>query len=105
LQYIKESQGEKGDRYNCLPCSVCCSSIDIISHLQTRRHKMKCLEKMNSDGKSNNIVGIKALQVAKNKKAELIDQECHKIVAEFGSGKPDVYIAKDPVTGKAIKRL
>ncbi|GFS59642.1 uncharacterized protein NPIL_247831, partial [Nephila pilipes] len=94
LQYIRESQGEGGDQYNCFPCGSCCTSMDIISHLQSIRHKMTCLEKMNSDGKENDIIAIKALQVAEYYKEGIIDQECRRLLTEFGSGKPEVYIAK-----------
>ncbi|GFQ78802.1 uncharacterized protein TNCT_593341 [Trichonephila clavata] len=105
LQYIRENRGEMGNQYNCFPCGNCSSAIDIIPHVISLRHKMKCLETMHSEGKVNNIMSIKALQVSEYCKENLVDEECCKVLSKFGAGKPVVYIAKDPITGKPIQRL
>ncbi|GFY43331.1 uncharacterized protein TNIN_332081, partial [Trichonephila inaurata madagascariensis] len=94
LQYIRENRGETGNQYNCFPCGNCSSTIDIISHVISLRHKMKCLETMHSEGKVNNIMAIKALEFNEYSKENLIDEECCKVLNKYGHSKPVVYIAK-----------
>ncbi|GFT55556.1 uncharacterized protein TNCV_3320701 [Trichonephila clavipes] len=105
LQYVRENRGEMGNQYNCFPCGNCSSSIDIVSHVLSLRHKMKCLETMHSEGKVNNIMAIKSLEFKEFCKENLVDEECCKVLDKYGPGKPVVYIAKDPLTGKPIKVL
>ncbi|GBM24209.1 hypothetical protein AVEN_4959-1 [Araneus ventricosus] len=94
LKYIRENQGKNGNQYNCFPCGGCCSDIDIVDHILSMKHKIKYLEKMDVDGFKNSITEINNIQVSNYYRERMVDEECQKMVHEYGLGKPKVYYIK-----------
>nr|XP_042909686.1 uncharacterized protein LOC122271674 [Parasteatoda tepidariorum] len=96
LDFIKETQNEAGDLYNCFLCGACTSSYDIIEHLIQPKHKVKYLETLNARGCENFIENIKSLSdVSARSKECMIDEECRNALQKYGEGKVAVYRSKN----------
>ncbi|GIX82791.1 uncharacterized protein CDAR_377841 [Caerostris darwini] len=94
LSYIRENILQNGYQFTCFLCCAVCTVFNILDHIVNFKHKLKYLEKLHVDGYETSIKSIKDLQVSNSAKQSLVDEECLKMMDQYGSGTPQIYLTK-----------
>lgn len=98
LNQIQEVQipETKSETYQCFLCGACLSSIDIIDHLVTMKHRQKYLDHIDFPGREV-VKGMREPSAS-----ILVTEMCAEIEVHEGRGCPSVHVTKSALTTSMI---